>query len=144
MIKIKLADGKVRELQHMVKTSFWSPDGKPISAEEFLKSMFGALPDFFKNEDELRNIWSKPDTRKKLLEELNERGITKSQLSELQQLIHAENSDLYDVLAYVAFHSSIIERSARAENAKVYLNNYNAKQQEFINFVLQQYSKFRS
>ncbi len=139
MIKVKLADGKIRELQHMVSTSFWSPDGKPISAEEFLQTMFGALPDLFKSENELIEIWSKPETRKKLLEELKEKGFAKEQLEEFQKLLHAEKSDLYDVLAYVAFHSSIVERSTRAENARVHLNNYDAKQQEFLNFVLRQY-----
>ena len=139
MIKVKLADGKIRELQHMVSTSFWSPDGKPISAEEFLHTMFGTLPQLFKNENELREIWSRPDTRKKLLEELKEKGFAKEQLDEFQKLLHAEKSDLYDVLAYVAFHASIIERSMRAENAKIHLHNYDAKQQEFLNFVLKQY-----
>ncbi len=139
MIKVKLGDGKIRDLQYMVKTSFWSPDGTPISAEEFLKSMFGVIPDLFKSEDELRSIWSKPDTRKKLLQELQERGFAKEQLQEFQKVLNAENSDLYDVLAYVAFHSSIIERTTRAENAKINLYNYDAKQQEFLNFVLQQY-----
>lgn len=139
MVRIKLADGKVRELQHMVKTSFWSPDGKPISAEEFLHSMFGTLPEFFKDEEELRTIWSKPDTRKRLLEELNEKGFTKNQLLDLQKIIHAEKSDLYDVLAYVAFQTKPIERSDRAEKAKFYLNNYNSNQQTFLDFVLKQY-----
>ncbi|OFY63865.1 MAG: restriction endonuclease subunit R [Bacteroidetes bacterium RIFCSPLOWO2_02_FULL_36_8] len=139
MIKIKLADGKVRELQHIVSTSFYSPDGKPISAEEFLQTMFGTLPEFFKDENELRTIWSKPDTRKKLLEELSEKGFTKSQLNDLQKMICAEKSDLYDVLAYVAFHSKLIKRSIRAEKAKIHFNNYNSKQQEFLNFVLMQY-----
>ncbi len=32
-IKVKLADGKVREIQHMMSTSFWGADGKPISAQ---------------------------------------------------------------------------------------------------------------
>ncbi len=139
MIKVKLADGKIRDLQHMVKTSFWSPDGTPISAEEFLKSMFGVIPDLFKSEEELRTIWSKPDTRKKLLQELQERGFAKEQLQEFQKVLNAENSDLYDVLAYVAFHSSIIARATRADNARINLFNYDTKQQEFLNFVLQQY-----
>ncbi len=139
MIKVKLGDGKIRDLQHMVKTSFYSPDGTPISAEEFLKSMFGVIPDLFKSEDELRAIWSKPDTRKKLLQELQERGFAKQQLQEFQKVLNAENSDLYDVLAYVAFQSSIIARTIRAERAKIYLYNYDSKQQEFLNFVLQQY-----
>ncbi|MCZ8159558.1 MAG: DEAD/DEAH box helicase family protein, partial [Microcystis sp. LE19-196.1B] len=36
-IKIKLADGKERELEHIQKTTFWNADGKPISAEEFIQ-----------------------------------------------------------------------------------------------------------
>ena len=42
-VKIKLKDGKERKIQHMIGTSFWSADGKPISAEEFLHSLFGEL-----------------------------------------------------------------------------------------------------
>ncbi|MEO8148055.1 MAG: DEAD/DEAH box helicase family protein [Bacteroidia bacterium] len=139
MIKIKLADGKVREFQHMIKTSFYSANGKPISAEEFLQSMFGTLPEFFKDENELRTLWSRPDTRKKLLEELSEKGFTKSQLHDLQNMIHAEKSDLYDVLAYVAFQATPLERTTRADKAKINFSNYNSKQQEFLNFVLSKY-----
>lgn len=141
MAKVTLADGKVRQFQHMVSTSFWSPDGRPISAEEFLRSLFGTLPELFKSEDELRTIWSKPDTRKRLLEELSEKGFAKQQLTEFQKILNAENSDLYDVLAYIAFHSDILARTDRADRAKIHLNNYDPKQQEFLNFVLSQYVK---
>ena len=65
-VKVKLRDGKEREIQHMISTSFWSADGKPISAEEFLNNLFGSLPSFFKSEEELRTIWSNPMTRKTL------------------------------------------------------------------------------
>jgi len=141
MIKVQLADGKVRQFQHMVSTSFWSPDGKPITATEFLQSLFGTLPALFKSEDELRTIWSKPDTRKKLLEELSEKGFARQQLQEFQKILDAENSDLYDVLAYIAFHLNIIKREERADKAKIHLANYDSKQQEFLNFVLGQYVK---
>lgn len=141
MVKVKLADGKVRQFQHMVQTSFWSPDGRPISAEQFLQSLFGTLPELFKSEEELRAIWSKPDTRKKLLEALAEKGFAKQQLQEFQKILHAENSDLYDVLAYVAFHADIVERTMRADKAKTYLGTYDPKLQEFLNFVLRQYVK---
>jgi len=50
--RIKLADGKVRQLQSMVSTYFYSPDGRPISAEQFLQGLFGTLPELFGNEDE--------------------------------------------------------------------------------------------
>ena len=141
MVKVKLADGKIRQFQHMISTLFYSPDGRPISAEEFLQSLFGALPELFKSEDELRTIWSKPDTRKKLLEELTEKGFAKQQLTEFQKILNAENSDMYDVLAYIAFHSDILERATRADKAKIHLDNYDPKQQEFLNFVLSQYVK---
>lgn len=139
MVKVELADGKVRQFQHMVNTSFWSPDGKPISAEDFLRSLFGTLPELFKSEDELRTIWSRQDTRKKLLVELSDKGFTRQQLAEFQKILNAENSDLYDVLAYIAFHSVILERTDRADRAKIHLDNYEPKQQEFLNFVLSQY-----
>jgi len=140
-VKVKLKDGKEREIQHMISTSFWGANGKPISAEEFLNNLFGTLPSFFKSEDELRIIWSNPLTRKTLLEKLNEAGYGKEQLTILQQLIDAEKSDLYDVLEYV-FNSDIkpMTREARvaAAQATIFalLNN---KQKEFIEFVLTKY-----
>jgi type I restriction enzyme R subunit len=65
-IKVKLKDGKEREIQSMISTSFWSADGRPISAEEFLNNLFGELPNLFKSEDELRTLWSNPLTRRTL------------------------------------------------------------------------------
>jgi len=141
MVRVKLSDNKVRELDSMVKTSFWSPDGTPISAEQFIENLFGELPDLIKSEDELRRIWSKPGTRKQLLQELSERGYTSQQLEDLQKTIHGEDSDLFDVLSYVAYHSDIVPRTDRARRAKLHLDSYDPKQQEFINFVLEQYIK---
>ena len=139
MIKVKLPDNRVREIDSMVKTSFWSPEGKPISAEQFMKSLFGDLPSLFKSEEELRKIWSMPTTRKRLLEELNEKGYTPDQLEDLRQLVHGEDSDLYDVLIYVAYQREMVPRLERATKAKIKLQDYNQKQQDFLNFVLQQY-----
>lgn len=70
-VKVKLRDGKERTIQHTVQTSFWSADGKPISSEEFLSDLFGELPKLFKDEEELRKLWSNPLTRKTLLEKLD-------------------------------------------------------------------------
>ncbi|MBL0716873.1 MAG: DEAD/DEAH box helicase family protein [Desulfosarcina sp.] len=140
-IKIKLKDGKEREIQHMVATSFWSADGKPISAEEFLNNLFGELPDLFKDEDELRTLWSNPQTRKTLLEKLDEAGFGKDELDILKKLIDAEKSDLYDVLEYV-FNSDIkpITREERVTRAKATILAFlNKRQQEFIEFVLNKY-----
>ena len=103
--------------------------------------LFGDLPSLFKNEAHLRKIWSLPDTRKKLLEELSEKGYSYTQLEDLRKLVHGEDSDLFDVLSYVAYHIDMVPRLKRAERAKIHFNTYNSKQQEFLNFVLKQYVK---
>jgi type I restriction enzyme R subunit len=141
-VRVKLRDGKERTLQHISVTTFWGPDGKPISATEFLTVLFGQLPEFFKDEDELRALWSLPDTRKKLLQGLAEKGFGKDQLFEMQKIIDAENSDLFDVLAHVAFAMEPITREARAEVAhKAVHQRFSDKQQTFLDFVLAHYVK---
>ncbi|MEJ7822136.1 MAG: DEAD/DEAH box helicase family protein [Chitinophagaceae bacterium] len=140
-IKIKLKDGKEREIQHMTSTSFWSADGRPISSEEFLNNLLGTLPDLFKSEDELRTLWSNPMTRKTLLIKLDEAGFGKDELNTVQKLIDAEKSDLYDVLEYV-FNSNIkpMTREARVAAAQATIFALlNERQKEFIDFVLSKY-----
>lgn len=141
-LKIKLRDGKEREIQHMVQTSFWSADGKPISTEEFLNNLYGSIPDLFKDEKQLREIWSNPQTRKALLEKLGEMGYGKEQLESIQKIISAENSDLFDVLGYIAFALQPITRIERIQNTKYdILDGLHEKQREFVEFVLAKYQE---
>ncbi|NMW18769.1 MAG: restriction endonuclease subunit R, partial [Chlorobiaceae bacterium] len=129
-----------REIQHMIATSFWSSDGKVISAEEFLQGMFGVLPEFFKSEDELKELWSDPKTRRTLLEKLADAGYGKQELESIQNLINAEKSDLFDVLEYISFAHRPITREARVADAKESIySGLDEKQKEFIQFVLAQY-----
>ncbi|WP_310555541.1 EcoAI/FtnUII family type I restriction enzme subunit R [Flavobacterium sp.] len=139
-IKIKLADGKERSIKSMMSTSFWNADGKPISAEQFIQNLFGKLPEFFSNEEELRTIWSNPITRKSFLDKLDIAGYSKDILLSLQELIEAEKSDLFDVLEYIAYNITPILRTERVELAKkgFYLD-LDTKHQEFLNFVLSKY-----
>jgi len=139
-IKVRLADGKERSIQHMVVTSFWHPDGTPISAQQFLEMLFGKLPEFFKSEAELRELWSAPDTRAKLLQGLAEKGFGREQMAEMQKIIDAEKSDLFDVLAHVAYALPPLTREQRAAIAKVAIStHFNSKQQVFLAFVLSHY-----
>ena len=140
-IKIKLRDGKEREIQSMMSTSFWSADGKPITSEQFLNNLFGELPNLFKSEDELRILWSNPLTRRTLLEKLDAAGFPKSDLLVVQQLVDLEKSDLFDVLEYVFngnYQALTREQRVAASQATIFalLDN---KQKEFIEFVLSKY-----
>ncbi|MDY0095144.1 MAG: DEAD/DEAH box helicase family protein [Candidatus Vecturithrix sp.] len=140
--KVKLADGKERNIQHMMCTTFWHPDGTPMSAQQFMEMLFGKLPEFFKDEAELRALWSLPDTRKRLLQGLSEKGFGHDQLAEMQKIIEAEKSDIFDVLAYVAYALPPLTREERAAKAKVIISmHFNTKQQVFLDFVLSHYVK---
>jgi len=141
-LKIKLRDGKEREIQHMISTSFWSADGRPVSVQEFMDNMFGAMPEFFKSEEELRKIWSDPITRKAFLEKISAIGYGKDELEMLQKMIDAEQSDLFDVLNYVSFLKPTISRVERVEQTKEKIfAGLNDKQKEFLDFVLSKYEE---
>ena len=139
-IRVTLADGKARSIQHMTMTSFWHRDGTPMSAQQFMAALFGRLPEFFSDEDELRTLWSAPDTRRKLLEGLAEKGFGNEHPTEMQKIIAAEKSDLFDVLAYVAYALAPLTREERAAKAMALVStHFNSKQQVFLDFVLSHY-----
>jgi type I restriction enzyme R subunit len=139
-IKVKLADGKARTIQHMMSTTFWHPDGTPMSAQQFLEQMFGSLPEFFKDEAELREIWSAPATRRRLLQGLADKGFGADQLAEMQKIIDAEKSDIFDVLAYIAYTLPPVTREARATHAKKQIGKqFGESQTAFLDFVLRHY-----
>ena len=124
----------------MMVTSFWHPGGTPMSSQQFMEMLYGKLPEFFTNEAELRSIWSAPDTRRKLLEGLAEKGFGREQLTEMQKIIDAEKSDLFDVLAHVAWALPLVTREVRAANAKVHFDTeFNDRQRAFLDFVLAHY-----
>lgn len=138
--KVKLADGKARQIQHMMMTTFWHPDGTPMSSQQFMEMLFGKLPEFFQDEAELRAIWSAPDTRTKLLEAMDAEGFGHDQLAEMQRIIDADKSDLFDVLAHVAYALPTVTREERAAGARVFIHSeFNTKQQAFLDFVLAHY-----
>ncbi len=107
---------------------------------EFLNNLYGALPSYFKDEAELREIWSNPITRKALLNKLAEAGYGENELSELQRLVDAENSDLFDVLEYIAYNVQTISRSERVNLSKQKIfEGMTKQQQDFLEFVLFKY-----
>src|SRR5204863_4007203 len=120
----------------------WHADGTPMSAQQFMEMLYGKLPEFFQGEAELRMLWSVPDTRARLLQGLAEKGFGGDQLAEMQKIIDAEKSDLFDVLAYVAYALPTLSREERASNAQEAIaGHFNSKQQGFLDFVLAQYVK---
>jgi type I restriction enzyme R subunit len=141
-LEIKLADGKIRKINHTVETIYFGPDGKAMSAREFLENVFGTLPQYFATEKELQKIWSNPKTRARLMEELAASGFDEDKLAALKKIIDAENSDMYDVLRYVAFAKEALSRQFRVDNMKAgYFSELSEDEEVFVRFVLEKYGK---
>jgi type I restriction enzyme R subunit len=141
MVKIKLADGKERQIQ-TVKTTLFFFNGKTISAQEFIQLLYNTsnLPEIFKSEEELRELWKSPITRSELLKKLENKGFPRSELEKVQEIINARNSDLFDVLEFIRFNKNVLTREERVLKAKDnILNLLSDKQKDFINFILNNY-----
>ena len=117
-VEIRLADGKARTIQYISATTYWSADGTPISAAEFLKRLFGDLAGLIADEDQLRAIWSDPDNRERFLAQLGERGYDSDRLNDIRQLVDAPDSDLFDVLGYVLYANPPKTRGERADDVR--------------------------
>jgi type I restriction enzyme R subunit len=139
-IIIKLADGKERRIFSLASTLFIDKNGNFVSAEQFVKSLYGDILNLCENEDKLRAIWRDPDKRKNLLDELSQEGYDAEKLKEIQKLIDAKDSDIFDVLAYIAFAIDPITRKERAKKAQEEIvNNCGDRLREFLEFVLSHY-----
>ena len=139
-VRVRLANGKEALIEHAVATTFIGPDGRPMNVQEFLNSLFGKLPNFFKDEEALRRRWSNTLTRKTLLDKLAEAGFGKDELTTLQKIIEAEKSDLFDVLEFIAYAKKPITREARvAGSQQKIFAMLNPSQKEFLEFVLNKY-----
>ena len=136
---IKLADGKARSIQFIATTTYWGPDGRPMSAQQFLERLFGDLQGLILDEDLLRAEWSDPDRRERLIAVLADRGYDADKLNDMRRLIDAPNSDLFDVLAYIRFTSPPKTRSERADAARESLGDV-AEMRNFMLAVLRAYT----
>ncbi|GER02202.1 hypothetical protein JCM17845_28250 [Iodidimonas gelatinilytica] len=117
-VVVKLSDGSVRKIKYIASTTYWSPEGKPISAQEFLNRLFGDLAGIVADEDRLRAVWSDPDNRERFLEQLSDRGYDRDRLDDIRRLVDAPDSDLFDVLSYILFTNPPKTRNERADNVR--------------------------
>ena len=139
VLEIKLSDHRVRRIKFVNDVMFWGADGKPISTQQFIEEMFGRLPDFFSSSEDLHKIWADPDTREALLEKLAEAGYGTDVLKDIRRIIDAEKSDLMDVLEYIAYATTPIERAERAERINDYYVTLNAAQKQFVEYLVRAY-----
>ncbi len=143
VIEIELGDGR----KVNVKNGFeWEErimyDGKLITIKEFVDVLVDnqTLPKFFKDDEDLRKQWQNPETRVALLEQMDHDGFPLEKLSKVQEYLNMEKCDLLDVLEYLAYNTTPLERERRVEIVRPEIvGALNEKQGDFVNFVLEQY-----
>ena len=142
LIKITLGDGRKVELYDNGTLFYDKNSQKMISSDEFIKTFLGIIPSFFKSEQDLRKIWKDPSTREKLLKRFEEKGYTlDDEFKKMQELLNAENSDIFDMLEYIAgYNKKLITREERADKCLEQIKDqYEERQLVFIEFVLNEY-----
>ena len=138
-VEVKLSDGHVLQLRAEWSERFWF-DGELITIEQFIKILFGRIPDFFASKQDLREQWSDPKTREALLQKLSEGGFSKDQLRQIQKMTENEKCDLLDVLELIAYQQDPMERAERVRLMHDdIMNELNENVRPFVEFVLQQY-----
>lgn len=142
-VVVKLADGKERHIRYLATTSYWSHDGTPITAQQFMEQLFGDLQGLVESEEQLRAIWSDPDQRTAFIERLAEMDYDGDRLDDMRRLIDAPDSDIFDVLAYVRFTLAPLARRERADRAReTGLSGYEPEMREFLDYILQAYETY--
>ena len=98
------------------------------------------LPMFYRDEAQLRKIWSDPETREDLLTHLASIGIGADQLEDLTRMLEAGNSDIFDVLAHLSYGTDIRYRTERRDIASTLLDEYESLDaRAFLEFLLTLY-----
>ena len=143
VIEIELGDGRKTKIK---KDFQWEErimfDGRLITIKEFVDILVdnNTLPKFFKDDEDLRTQWQNPETRKALLEKMDHNGFSLDKLMKVQEMLNYEKCDLLDVLEYLAYNTTPVERKQRVDLVRAgIVAKLNTKQTEFIDFVLQQY-----
>lgn len=138
-IVIKLSKYRNMEL-HTEWTERVSYDGRFVTLSEFVQILFGKMPNFFSSADDLRKQWEHPETREQLLGVLDQSGFGEAKLDMIKKMLKMEKCDLLDVLEYIAYESTPIERAERVRIVqKQWLKQFSVSQQEFDNLILQYY-----
>ena len=104
------------------------------------RRLFGTLPHFLDGEDDLRERWSQPDTREQLLKVLADSGFPEDKLELTRRFLEMEQCDMLDVLAYLAYNTTPVDRKRRAEVLKKQaIHLYTTAQREFVNYIMDLY-----
>ena len=136
---VKLSEERIEQLATNWTVTVYYND-QLITLKDFVKELFGKMPNFFSSAEDLRKQWEHPETREQLLSVLDQSGFSVEKLNMIKKMLKMEKCDLLDVLEYIAYESTPIERAERVRIVqKQWLKQFSVSQQEFDNLILQYY-----
>ena len=97
------------------------------------------MPHFFDGEEDLRKRWSEPETRQQLLDLLERSGFQEDKLETVRRILEMEKCDMLDLLSFLAYETTPMERQRRAEIVQQDAEAMDKKRRDFLNFILQMY-----
>ncbi len=111
-----------------------------VQLSQYAKEQITTL---FADSTDLKNAWVNSDGRTKLIEELENRGISIEQLMEITK---QKEADPFDMLCFVAYNLKPLTRKQRAELVKKnkvdFFSHYSDKAKEILNEILEKYVDF--
>ena len=141
-IVIELSNGRKLKVLD-IETRYIDESGKPLTTLQFLEKLIGFIPALYHSEEELRKLWSRPETREALLAKMADSGIDEEQLDVLKKIFEAERSDIFDILLHISYEFNLITRIQRAtlvkENNVFFEVFTNLKARDFLRFILERY-----
>ena len=138
-VVVSLSSTRSLELETQWTEKFQMGD-ELVSIDELITQLFGRLPQFFSSEQDLREQWARPDTRQALLNQLEREGFAEEKLEMVRHVLCMEECDLFDVLAFLAYKTTPMERKRRVELVRQdYLNTLTKKQQRFYDLIADHY-----
>jgi type I restriction enzyme, R subunit len=138
--KFYVSDGEVTIAAETVQIV--GADGRLVTMQftQYAKEQITTL---FPTENALTQNWCNTDTRNKIIEQLQEAGISFEQLADITKL---KDASMFDILRFVAYDLKPLTRRQRADllikNKPDFLTQYSEKAQQIINLIVDKYVEF--
>jgi len=134
-------DGQVEIAAHLVYEL--DPDGKQLRVVRYTDYAAEKVRVLCPTARELREQWSNPDKRSQIIQSLEERGIS---FSELAEAAKQPDADPFDLLCHLAFNAPLRTRRERAQrlrqDRKDFFERYGPEARQILEELLEKYAEF--
>ena len=136
-IKYYINEGEVSIVVENVQAMDDSGKLRTVEYNQYVKE---SIKTIYPSYEEFYNEWENLSRRSILLEELERNAIKEEQLREIS---NQQDSDIFDLLCYVAYDLKPLSRKQRAEQMKInkpeFFNQYSEKAKEVLNLIIDKY-----